>query len=61
MPVEGMPAIMDHDVLPDMGRMTRRLSRGAATSPLRNPSRSGRIDLVPGIRDPHSQATGSPV
>src|SRR4051794_29726967 len=23
-PVEGMPAIMDHDVLPDMGRMTRR-------------------------------------
>src|SRR4051812_5848925 len=25
MPVEGMPAIMDHDFLPDMGRMTRRL------------------------------------
>jgi hypothetical protein len=24
-PVEGMPAIMDHDFLPDMGRMTRRL------------------------------------
>ena len=24
-PVEGMPAIMDHDVLPDMGTMTRRL------------------------------------
>jgi hypothetical protein len=23
-PVEGMPAIMDHDFLPDMGRMTRR-------------------------------------
>src|SRR3954453_12512865 len=26
-PIEGMPAIMDHDVLPDMGRMTRRWSR----------------------------------
>jgi hypothetical protein len=26
-PVEGMPAIMDHDFLPDMGRMTRRLRR----------------------------------
>src|SRR3954465_15361940 len=24
-PVEGMPAIMDHDVLPDTGRMTKRL------------------------------------
>ena len=24
-PVEGMPAIMDHDFLPDMGRMTKRL------------------------------------
>ena len=24
-PVEGMPAIMDYDFLPDMGRMTRRL------------------------------------
>ena len=24
-PVERMPAVMDHDVLPDMGRMTRRL------------------------------------
>ena len=24
-PVEGMPAIMDHNFLPDMGRMTRRL------------------------------------
>jgi hypothetical protein len=23
-PVEGMPAVIDHDVLPDMGRMTRR-------------------------------------
>src|SRR3954462_3303485 len=23
--VKGMPAIMDHDVLPEMGRMTRRL------------------------------------
>jgi hypothetical protein len=23
-PVEGMPAIMDHNFLPDMGRMTRR-------------------------------------
>src|SRR3954453_14895996 len=23
-PIEGMPAIMDHDFLPDMGRMTRR-------------------------------------
>src|SRR3954467_8520508 len=28
MPVEGMPAIMDHDFLPDMGRMTRRLPSG---------------------------------
>jgi hypothetical protein len=24
-PIEGMPAIMDHDFLPEMGRMTRRL------------------------------------
>jgi hypothetical protein len=24
-PEEGMPAIMDHDFLPEMGRMTRRL------------------------------------
>jgi hypothetical protein len=24
-PVEGMPAVMDYDFLPDMGRMTRRL------------------------------------
>src|SRR3954452_20107324 len=24
-PKEGMPAIMDHDFLPEMGRMTRRL------------------------------------
>src|SRR3954465_10601896 len=24
-PEEGMPAIMDHDLLPNMGRMTRRL------------------------------------
>src|SRR3954466_2526808 len=30
-PEEGMPAIMDHDVLPEMGRMTRRwLSAGRA-------------------------------
>jgi hypothetical protein len=28
-PVEGMPAIMDHDFLPEMGRMTRRWSRPA--------------------------------
>jgi hypothetical protein len=28
-PVEGMPAIMDYDFLPDMGRMTRRLRETA--------------------------------
>ena len=31
-PVEGMPAIMDHDFLPDMGRMTRRLPCSATIS-----------------------------
>jgi hypothetical protein len=30
-PVEGMPAIMDHDFLPDMGRMTTRLPSRART------------------------------
>src|SRR3954470_9297124 len=35
MPVEGMQAIMDHDVLPDMGRMTRRLPSGGGTGLLR--------------------------
>ena len=32
-PIERMPAIMDHDVLPDMGRMTVRSPSGAATGP----------------------------
>ena len=37
-PVEGMPAIMDHDFLPDMGRMTGRLPpaerRGCSQAPI---------------------------
>lgn len=32
-PVEGMPAIMDHDFLPEMGRMTRRLPSGGGIGP----------------------------
>jgi hypothetical protein len=34
-PVEGMPAIEDFNFLPDMGRMTRRLSLAATTGSLR--------------------------
>src|SRR4051812_13477497 len=36
-PVEGMPAIVDYDFLPDMGRMTRRLPSegGIGRSPAR--------------------------
>ena len=43
-PEEGMPAVMDHDVLPDMGRMTWRLP-----SPGRMPSSPGvRAEPGPG-------------
>jgi hypothetical protein len=38
MPVEGMPAIMDHDFLPDMGRLTRRWHL------------AGRMHSSPGVR-----------
>src|SRR3954470_23050653 len=42
-PKEGMPAIMDHDVLPDMGRMTRRWPAGAwSAQPCSCPPRSDR-------------------
>src|SRR4051794_17880276 len=34
-PVEGMPAIVDYDFLPDMGRMTRRLLRPGRMPSLR--------------------------
>ena len=37
-PKERMPAIVDHDILPDMGRMTARLplgeSRGSSLAPI---------------------------
>src|SRR3954454_7406804 len=47
-PEEGMPAIMDHDFLPEMGRMTRRLQSGAwSVQPCSCPPRSGR---PPGTR-----------
>jgi hypothetical protein len=36
-PVEGMPAIMDHDFLPDMGRMTRRWPQPGKTACWRAP------------------------
>src|SRR3954453_9472148 len=47
-PVEGMPAIMDHDVLLDMGRMTRRWQSAAwFAQPCSCPPQSGR---PPGTR-----------
>src|SRR3954454_7674703 len=43
MPKEGMPAIMDHDFLPDMGRMTRRWQSSAwSAQPCSCPPRSAR-------------------
>src|SRR3954452_18655497 len=42
-PEEGMPAIMDHDFLPEMGRMTRRLpSRGKMLSSQARTAEPGR-------------------
>jgi hypothetical protein len=43
LPKERMPAIVDHDILPDMGRMTARLLWDAShgSSPVPNAARPG--------------------
>ena len=48
-PIECVPAIMDLDLLPDMGRMTGRLLSGAArgSSPVRIVAVSERLQCTP--------------